>query len=657
MNASSEALVDGVLTLYADDPSGRRTEVAALDPTHLSAVEAGQPLPPIRFQTPQAAERLVAVYHGTLGQETQDDNGTNPGAVIGKVLGGVRVEELIFDGTRWNLRTPQGNFPLPISGQEIEELRWGDLDNTLIGRTRFGPEESNSVTTYELARPRGSSDIPLRTRPDGGQEVDVSVTKRVAFPFGLDLGTTIDFSETIQYSQYSLSFVYTTTYQADCPQSFCLYRTTGTAVSDGKASVLANDSRTLSRRYPLRLDRGGLSCCDFVYEWRLDQIWLTATGQILALVAVELLSPWEEATFPAFTLAVPGRGQGVIDGTVVPQPTAADPFTVAFSFPLDMGPALWALVDVGAGRVVASTAPETLTIRHVTSYTHTTPALHCCPGDPIAREFRKERFIGGFLNGTYRYTTDAWVDTPPSRSCLDSDLAGAPSLQEIALVGGTLEATISRYRPEIATLQLPSPVEDLPPLVQQPQFLCARVNLVSASFKVITTLRDVRQNRLEQVRLAEPGGGIDRLTLLMAQSQGGLSYLDRMLYRAKLATWTPAPAGVDLREEFPLPGFHTITSASSRMALVTSKTFDKDRFVNVPLGTSLVPVQGAASSGFFPNELLETFILLDPEFLYNTDDLKFYRTQPPLQRTAFPARLAPAASTRYPAAYHVLRLP
>lgn len=656
INASDETLVDGALTLYADDPSGRRTEAGALDPIRVAGTEKGQPLPPIRFQAPEDAERFVAVYQGTLGQETKDDSGTNPGAVIGKVLGGVRVEEVFSDGEHWHLRTPQGVFSLPISGQEIEELRWGDRDNTLIGRTPFGPEEPNQVVAYEIARPAGSTDIPLRARPDGGREVDVTVTKQVAFPFGLDLGTTIDFSGTIQYTQYTLSYVRTTTYRADCPQAFCPYRITDQTVSDGKASILVNESRTLSRNYPLRLDRGSLSCCDFVYEWRLDQIWLTAAGQILASIAVDLISPWEKATFPAFALAVPEGGQRYIDGNVALQPVAVNPVTVYFSFPLDMGPALWALVDVGAGHVVASTAPATLTINHVMPYIHTTPALYCCPGDAIAREFRKERFLGGQLDGVYRYTIEAWVDTPPSRSCTDADLAGAPALGELTFVNGTLAATISRYRPEIAQLQFPSPVEDILTITRQPQFLCTSQNLISASFKVTTTSRDVRQSRLEQVRRAEPGADTERLILLMAQSQGGMSYLDRFLYRAKLATWTPAHAGTELRQEFPLPGFHIVSSVSSRTALVTSETFDKVRLMSVTLGTSLVPLQGEVSSTFFANALLDTFVLLDPEFLYNTDDLKFYRTQPPLQRTALPARLAPVASESYPAAYHVLRL-
>jgi hypothetical protein len=51
-------------------------------------------------------------------------------------------------------------------------------------------------------------------------------------------------------------------------------------------------------------------------------------------------------------------------------------------------------------------------------------------------------------------------------------------------------------------------------------------------------------------------------------------------------------------------------------------------------------------------------VLLEPSYLYNTQDLKFYRKEPPLQRTALPARLAPLASGGNPVgSYHTLRVP
>ena len=91
----------------------------------------------------------MAVYQGTVGNEVRDLAHNFPGAVIGKMLGGVRVEQVFSDGTRWQLRTPKGVFALPISAKEVEELRWGDRDNTLVGRSRLGQGAPNQFYAYD----------------------------------------------------------------------------------------------------------------------------------------------------------------------------------------------------------------------------------------------------------------------------------------------------------------------------------------------------------------------------------------------------------------------------------------------------------------------------------------------------------------------------
>ena len=69
-NASPEALVDGTLTLYAEDTmTGTRSAVTALDSTAITGVAPGGAVVSARFQIPDGAERFVAVYEGTLGTE------------------------------------------------------------------------------------------------------------------------------------------------------------------------------------------------------------------------------------------------------------------------------------------------------------------------------------------------------------------------------------------------------------------------------------------------------------------------------------------------------------------------------------------------------------------------------------------------------------
>jgi hypothetical protein len=105
------------------------------------------------------------------------------------------VEQVFSDGTGWQLRTPKGVFALPISAEEVEELRWGDRDNTLVGRSRLGQGAPNQFYAYEINRPVGSLEIPLKTldQPDGSRldVVDVQLRQQVPFPFGTSTETTI----------------------------------------------------------------------------------------------------------------------------------------------------------------------------------------------------------------------------------------------------------------------------------------------------------------------------------------------------------------------------------------------------------------------------------------------------------------------------------
>jgi hypothetical protein len=629
-NASTEVLRDGNLSVYADDPTGVRNLVTSVPVTQ---VEPNTSIPAVPFQAPEDAERFVAVYQGTLGQETRDDSRNIPGAVIGKVLGGVRVEEVFSDGTRWHLRTPLGVFPLPISGREIVELRWGDRDNTLVGRTLFGRGEPNQFFAYEIARPAGSSDVPLLTGPDGSQQVNVTVLKQVPFPYGIDLGTTVEFAQTIHYTQYLFSFVRTITQVADCPN--CSYRVTEQTVSDGRINLMVDETRTVTRSFPLRLDRESQFCCGATYSWFLRDVGFTATGQVLALVSVALRNPLDQVTFPAFTL-------DLNPGSPVPERREFPPVAVPLTIPSDIAPALWALVDVGTGTVVASTAPATLTISQTTPFAFF--LSHPFFLDTLARVFLKERFVGGSLDG---FSRDVATDLL-AKTCPEADQTGGPPLAEVTFEGKGLEAAVSQYRPEIAQAQFPPSLEDLPPFVSQFTFLCPSTDAgLSARLQVTANGRSFRSSRLAEVRRTEPRAGAEQLVLLVAKREASEDSFPPD--QARLVTWIPDAARAEVRHQL-LPGFHRIESVSSSAATVFSQ----------PLGTTLVPLEGPLSSTLFPSTRLSSFVfvLLEPSYLYNTQDLKFYRKEPPLQRTALPARLAPLASGGNPVgSYHTLRVP
>jgi len=412
--------------------------------------------------------------------------------------------------------------------------------------------------------------------------------------------------------------------------------------------LLTSESKTLSRSVPLILDRDHLAREErgTLYEWRLRGIALTATGRLLALVEVEPEPVGQDATFQAFTLTAAGEA----DGNIQPVLEPIESVTESFGFPFGSDPLLLALVDVERGQVVASTAPGTVTISHTTAHADFSTALAGFGG---ARMFRKERFDGGDKKGTFRYVlgSSPWTDLFAT-TCPEGDQGLVP-LAEVNFSNGSVEVSISKYRPELEHVPFPSPFLefDFTGLVS---FLCPSRDGLSASFRGTGTATEPTPSRMRGVRRAGVGAGGEQLVFLVTQEQPDEDPRGRWHQHARLVVWRPERGAAEVRQEFPAADFYTLESVSSGAALV--EAFD---FTSFPptFSTTLVRLQDPASSVLFPGVGLSEFLLLDPDFLYNTNDFKFYRRQPPLQRTALPAKLAPLSSGFNPiGAYHVLRL-
>ncbi len=184
-NGSEEPLVSGALTLLAEDGNGVRTRLDPVsgvsDDVLIRDVGPGGSLLSTWFNASAPAERFVAVYQGALGDEPQTPA---PGAVVGKVLGGVRVEHVFADGERWKIRTPTGVFTLPLTTAEYQEVKWGGGTDVLVARTAFGPGTPNRFASFAVGRRAGS--IELVTDPTSGMVI-VGDLATVEFPFGAPL--------------------------------------------------------------------------------------------------------------------------------------------------------------------------------------------------------------------------------------------------------------------------------------------------------------------------------------------------------------------------------------------------------------------------------------------------------------------------------------
>jgi hypothetical protein len=353
-NAFADPLVDGTLKLYKDAADGTRSEVAALDPVGFVGVPGGGPVTSARFQLPPDAERFVAVYQGTLGNEIKDPSRNFPGGVIGKVLGGYRVEQLFPDGTRWNLRTPKGIFPLPILQADVVDLRWGDLDNTLVGRSVFtsqgvfGSQGPNLMFAYWIKRSLGSVDVPLVNGM-----VDVEEVARVTFPFGLDIGVDVQLNAGLNYRQYLVSIFRSQVVSGNTIVSRNVTGATAEVVV-GPISAAA----TFTWRLTLDADKFD-NFRARPHIWEIRQIGLTAEGHIVALVMITLNPSIEVASFPSKRYVTPCGA-----ATCPTPPTVQDGPPVSVPYGLGRVPtgAVWALVDVSDQKVLYSTAPSTAVI-------------------------------------------------------------------------------------------------------------------------------------------------------------------------------------------------------------------------------------------------------------------------------------------------------
>jgi hypothetical protein len=143
------------------------------------------------------------------------------------------------------------------------------------------------------------------------------------------------------------------------------------------------------------------------------------------------------------------------------------------------------------------------------------------------------------------------------------------------------------------------------------------------------TLRAPTQfNEVQRARPAAPGG--ERLVMI-ADSD----YVDSMP-AGHLLTWDPEARRARLLLALP-NGYNRIAGATASAALAVQRPYG----VPAPRGSWFVSLDSSAEPVFFPSiDARDVFRLLEPAYLYNTRDLRFYRLTAPLAPTTMPAPLA-----------------
>ena len=569
----------------------------------------------------------MAVYKGTLGQEV--GTGSFPGGVIGKVLGGVRVEEVFSDGVSWKLRTPKGVFLLQgLTVAEFEEVRWGDGDNLLVARTHFGPGQPNRVAVYEVPRQPGSVEpVPVVT-PDGAG-VPVIKKNQAVLPFGMPLGTTVNFSHTIEYRQRlarvdPLRELLQWVPRIPFPPDNGTYEFAGVELGGITIETVMAESVRFAGSVSVQLDldhNGVFGGADQPYVWDLQEVAADASGRLLGVVVVYLTAPESAgATLPVFGLNQDGALEVVSQVSFIP------------SFPQGVNPLLWAIVDLDKRAVVASTAAEVVT---VTSQ----EAVDLFP-ELYVHSFLK--FLGGPIaeDRDWKWGMSSWGPVDPSfPAVVDAALETREGALGVGVTGWLKAelASLGLFDFQLGTLERSDVLQYGCAEDAALNFFCHAVQ-VNSSTGVVT--REPAQ--LRDARRARPAPGGERLAFVASECFG---CMDTVL------VWDPGQGTARALTQLPALGENTHTLGSVTGALALVGTLGGGPF-------HLVPLEGSQAPVFFPFPAnSDAFTLLNPRFLYNkVEDLKFYRLQPLLQPTALPARLADVPGNPV-GDYHAIRLP
>ena len=633
-NVSDDALGAGTLRLYADDPAGVRTPLPPASPTADLTVTAapGQPVVSAPFRMTADAERVVAVYQGKLGEEKPDPSRSFPGAVIGKVLGGVRVEELFAEPDteekgpgRWMLRTPKGVYPLRgFTTAQYERVTWGEGQDIVLAWTPFTPEQA-VFRTFAIPRQPGSIE-PLLTETPAGREVVLRPLQEARFPFGRKVGPTVAFSDSLDYAQRFARFEVTSVWVEKVipPDEYrrCVYERTdlGTVTLEPAHT----QPITFSGSFPLLLDVAhnvGFGTTDRPYVWALRWVGAAADGALRALVSLHLTQPeGPVVTVPYFKLNQDG----------VKEPDGE--FTVAARFPYSLP--LWLLLDLTDGTVLGSTAGEGAQL--------TLALADTARGFPrvYARSVEDKKACEGGAR-----EDGPWGETQPR-------LAGEQDPLDIVVPVDTALGTRSF-----------APDQWLTPELQDLGGFAVGLALVQRSDNFVygcvqnagrTSCGALRQTSSfgqvvpgDSLDLAlRPGGPQERVVFL--SGQGGFGDAERALL------WEPGArtARVLFAPRLLGESGYLITGATSSALMVTA------------LGGApfyLAALDGDPAPRLFERTDGWALALLEPRYLYDAFALKFLRlTEPqdgPAPLTALPATLAGGTESNPIGYYHAIRVP
>lgn len=646
-NLSPEALDGGTLDVYAERPSGERVRLTPLAPASTTVfAEPNAFFQSEDFVTVNDAVRYVAVYQGKLGGELPGpDPQRVPGAVIGKVTGTLRVEEIFTDGAAWFARSPSTVFAMPVSVTDYSEVRWGDAEDLVVALTWQGPAEPNQVVTFHLRRMEGSVEpvtVPGPTGPQG----QLAERERVAIPLGISLGTTVTLNQVARYRQRLGRFEHTRTQSpipCGSPPNVC-WETTSVDIGPVAFEDVVNATIPITYSFPIVLDAAHnftyaqpQDFGTFPYMCEIAEVRADKDGRMLALVKVQITQagPGPHVTlFPVYRVNAAGQLEEQHQVGIGPY------------FPPGISP-IWAVVDLKAGQVIASTAGPSVTIDADYAYEGDRWSQVDQGSQVVYGHFRT---IGGPDAGDHgwapvtlrrRHPSEAagpvsQLDLDFGTSIAEPSVVSVSSMTAAGLLAHGLDTALTSAGLLPAGISTSTATEDY---VYTCSDSCGVVRLESTMWhhRPAGTLREAK--RATSAATAEQVVFVAGRTDFVAGEE-----------TQAVVLWQPAVATASVVAPS-ASGFYFLGSTTGQAALATlyaAPTFDL-------VGTSLIPFAAPATATLFAgNDLSSSFVLLDSSYLYNVTDLKFYQFEGDLVATAFPETLA-AVPDNPVGDYHVIR--
>ncbi len=629
-NGSVEALVDGTLALYGDDPNGVRSAATTQGDSAVTNVAVGGEISSTRFQLPADTERVVAVYQGTLGSEVKNPETNFPGGVIGKVLGGVRVEQIFADGGAWKIRTPRGVFILPLTTDEFEEVKWGDGHDIIVARTPFGDDQPNRFVSYRVARRADSADFTV----SGPAPLTLVPLGDVVFPLGMPVGTSVRFSQNVRYRQQIARVGPITSF---FHWEGLRYVFDHAEISDPEPAFETVHSQTLSfsDQFPIVLDTFhnnsflDVAATDSRYLWIISDVTADAAGRLLAVIEVRLLRPNDGGLVPF--VAVNAQS-----GALEEQGHA---FVPAF-FPVGINPLLWAVIDLRARQVVASSVPPEVAITSDTAAEAPPWAEPSFASAPFHSAGLYAQNVSVFVDGPTPGVESVWGAL--DLQTLDRSRTTPVFVGEVASTVGQQSVSVGGWPGSELAVALPASYQVVDTQTRTEKAYLGKSATEAYALTLVTHQGRFADHppRLMDARRTRPTAAGTERVVFLAERRGNDD-----LGIGHVVVWEPQQARARVAADLPLDVYH-LRSAASGAALVVSRTPSPT--------TRVVALDGAVPPQTLEGDLSQSFTLLDPAYLYNVDDFRFYR-QAPLQATVLPARLSPATAPG--GEFHAIRLP